>query len=408
MFYHIIAAINILVENFREFVDDESKFSRSRKWDFKDFLIFESFRNKTTNRHEITRYVKNFTNKYYKHIKRQNFCQRRIFIKPEAWKSLSSEYLKQIRINEERRLFKTFKGFRLFAGDGSDFNLVDTEELRREFNVKNTMMKKNPAQGKFSSIMDVLNGFILDGILGDFKEDELKLMHRNLKNIKELVNFKKSIFIFDRGYVGMELYARIIELNSYFVVRIRKDDYIKERSKINSKDSPIKLNLIGSRLKKFHDSILNEKYNKELYLNLRIVTIELGNGEIETLLTNLNYSGTKRITIEQDIYSQFIFYNIFCYYNSYLNILVNLRMHKKGKCDEDDEYQIDQANLIRNLNDGLMKVIVNPINDNIREFTSDLIWESSDEPNKIKKNRRYNHQKSKPFIRHRMRYQDMS
>ena len=32
-----------------------------------------------------------------------------------------------------------------------------------------------------------------------------------------------------------------------------------------------------------------------------------------------------------------------------------------------------------------MKVIVNPINDNIREFTSDLIWESSDEPNKIKK-----------------------
>jgi len=60
-------------------------------------------------------------------------------------------------------------------------------------------------------------------------------------------------------------------------------------------------------------------------------------------------------------------------------------MHKKGKCDEDDEYQIDQANLIRNLNDGLMKVIVNPINDNIREFTSDLIWESSDEPNKIKK-----------------------
>ena len=55
-----------------------------------------------------------------------------------------------------------------------------------------------------------------------------------------------------------------------------------------------------------------------------------------------------------------------------------------------------------------MKVIINPINDNIREFTSDLIWESSDEPNKIKKNRRYNHQKSKPFIKYRMRYQDMS
>ena len=79
---------------------------------------------------------------FYKHIKRQNFCQRRISIKPEAWKALSSEYLKQIRINEERKLFKTFKGFKLFAGDGSDFNLIETEELRKEYNVKNTMMKK--------------------------------------------------------------------------------------------------------------------------------------------------------------------------------------------------------------------------------------------------------------------------
>ena len=93
-------------------------------------------------------------------------------------------------------------------------------------------MKKNPTQAKFSSMMDVLNGYILDGILGNFKEDELKLMHQNLKNIEKLVNFEKSIFIFDRGYVEMELYARIIELGSYFVVRLRKTDY-KDEKKTN-------------------------------------------------------------------------------------------------------------------------------------------------------------------------------
>ena len=218
MLYQIIAAIEIMVDNFRDFVDNEHIFTRSRKWDFKDFLIFESFRNGTTNRHEIKRYAKNFKNKHFKHIKRQNFCQRRIF-KPEAWKTFSKEYLKQIHIDVDRALFKTFKGFRLFAGDGSDFNLLEIEELRKKFNVKDTMMKRNPSQAKFSSIMDVLNGFILDGILGDFKEDELKLMHKNLKNIKGLVNFKKSIFIFDRGYVRMELYAKIIELNNYFVYK---------------------------------------------------------------------------------------------------------------------------------------------------------------------------------------------
>ena len=42
-----------------------------------------------------------------------------------------------------------------------------------------------------------------------------------------------------------------------------------------------------------------------------------------------NYTGTKQITIEQDIYAKFLFYNVFCYYNCYLNRLVNLRMRKK-------------------------------------------------------------------------------
>lgn len=38
-------------------------------------------------------------------------------------------------------------------------------------------MVKKSCQGKFSS-MDILNGFILDGILVNFKEDELKVMHK--------------------------------------------------------------------------------------------------------------------------------------------------------------------------------------------------------------------------------------
>lgn len=69
--------------------------------------------------------------------------------------------------------------------------------------------------------------------------------------------------------MGMELYARIIELNSYFVVRLRKDDYKKERNQIQSHDSPIKLRLIGTRLKKFHDSVLKEKYSKKIIFRFK-------------------------------------------------------------------------------------------------------------------------------------------
>ena len=106
-------------------------------------------------------------------------------------------------------LFKTFKGFRIFAGDGSDFVLPETDEIREEIGVKDTWMKKNSSQAKFSSIMDVLNGYILDGILGKHKEDELQLMHENLKNIKGLVNYTTSIFTFDRGYVRQDRVYRL-------------------------------------------------------------------------------------------------------------------------------------------------------------------------------------------------------
>ena len=53
--------------------------------------------------------------------------------------------------------------------------------------------------GKLSTIQDVLNGFILDGILGNYKQGELPLMHQNLSNIKNMIMPEKSIFIFDRN-----------------------------------------------------------------------------------------------------------------------------------------------------------------------------------------------------------------
>ena len=86
----------------------------------------------------------------------------------------------------------------MFGGDGSDFEIPDFEEIRKEFQIKDTEKYRKPAQAKFSSIMDLLNGFILDGIIGNYKHAKLPLMHQNLENIRELIAPEKSIFIFDR------------------------------------------------------------------------------------------------------------------------------------------------------------------------------------------------------------------
>ena len=96
-------------------------------------------------------------------------------------------------IKNDNQTFKTFKGFRLCAGDGSDF-----PETRAEFNIKNTPKYRKPAMCKFSSLQDVLNGFILDGIVSDYKVAELPLMHQHLPNIENIIDSTRTIWIFDQ------------------------------------------------------------------------------------------------------------------------------------------------------------------------------------------------------------------
>lgn len=65
-----------------------------------------------------------------------------------------------------------------------------------------------------------------------------------------------------------------------------------------------------------------------------------------------NDTGKRRITIEQDIYSKFLRYNLFCQYKDYLNHIINKKKRKQGI---KNEYQVNQANLIRKLKKYLPK-----------------------------------------------------
>ena len=61
---------------------------------------------------------------------------------------------------------------------------------------------------------------------------------------------------------AMELYAHIMSINSYFIVRLKDKSYIEDRYKITENDAEIKLELTKERLKKFHNKDLKEKYSK--------------------------------------------------------------------------------------------------------------------------------------------------
>ena len=184
----------------------------------------------------------------------------------------------------------------------------------------------------------------------------------------------------------------------------------------------INIKLNSSRLRSFKDPELKEKYSKELYLKLRLVTVELESGQKERLLTNIppetmttdqiyhiygdrwiietnyntlknrleieNYTSNTKENIKQDVYSTVINYNIAMNYYNVCNKLIENKMIKQGKItgiNDEYEYKVDFANLIRNLKENLFKMIINPVKEKIAFLTSWIIKESYLEPNKIKK-----------------------
>ena len=417
MFYYIKNTFDNIVKPIDKYVIGENKFTRNSKFSFKDYVTFLCFNKGTSNQADLEDFIEDNSTTDIQQITRQAFSKQRTYIHPIVFKEISKQYLLEINYHKNYDFFKTYKGFRLFGGDGSDFEIPDFEEVRKEFQIKDTEKYRKPAQAKFSSIMDLLNGFILDGIIGNYKQAELPLMHKNIENIQDLITPEKSIFIFDRGYNAMELYANIMSMNSYFIVRLKDRNYIDDRYKITENDSEIQLEITKDRLKKFHNKTLKEKYSKIKHLNLRILTITLENGTTESLLTNIldknftiedfqklynlrwgietnyntmknrlnieNYTGKRKITIKQDIYSKFLKYNIFQYYRIYFNLLINRTRRQKGI---KQEYKVNQAHLIRKLKKYLPIMILNPTKEIIRKYTKKLIDSCTQSPNKNVKN----------------------
>ena len=68
---------------------------------------------------------------------------------------------------------------------------------------------------EFINVLKQLINEILDGIVDDYKAAELPLIHQHFQNVENMVDSMKIIWIFDRGYTAMELYAIIIEMNSF-------------------------------------------------------------------------------------------------------------------------------------------------------------------------------------------------
>ena len=167
MINNIVSAINTTIKIKVNFLDCDKSFSRVRDWPLDRHVKFQIFRQKTTTRHDINTFYLESEDNSYKRVNRGNFSKQRTHIFPELFKDINQNFLKEIKFNENLTSHKTYKGFRLFAVDGLTLSFDNNQELRKDFKVKEGNLNyKNPSEAKFTAIIDLLNGYIVDGELG--------------------------------------------------------------------------------------------------------------------------------------------------------------------------------------------------------------------------------------------------
>ena len=127
-------------------------------------------------RTEVTTYTK------------QSFSEARQKIKPEVFIYLN-EYL--TRMYYEDKIFKSYKGYRLLAVDGSKIQLPNNRKTREKYgSIKNNAEEFEVAQALASTLYDIENGIVLHSILSHCESSERKLAERH---VNELVALNQDI-----------------------------------------------------------------------------------------------------------------------------------------------------------------------------------------------------------------------
>lgn len=239
---------------------------------------------------------------------------------------------------------KDYKGYLLLAADGSAVNVPTTPETLAAYGTSSRKGTKPQAALGLSCLYDVVNKTILTCSINRQKFAEAAEAEKHLEQLPRLVGERKNIVILDRGYPSLPLLLRLEERQHKYVIRLSSNDLKKEQLSLKTDDDIVQVIIDKNRLAHYKGKPDYELLSRAGSLSVRMVKITLSSGTIEYLITNLcceefnteeigniyaarwgietafgilktklaleNFTGTKPILIEQDIYSSIYICNL--------------------------------------------------------------------------------------------------
>ena len=146
----------------------------------------------------------------------------------------------------------------------------------------------------------------------------------NLSVIKEHWGNKPLCFIFDRGYISLELLFELERQGVDYLFRVSSSCYKAELLGASSNDEEIELLVTKARLKNVVDEELQREYLARGTKRERLVKVELESGEVEYLITNISDSEVSYGEMRAFYYQRWEIERVF-------NLLKN-RLHVEDIC----------------------------------------------------------------------------
>lgn len=211
---------------------------------------------------------------------KSGFCKARKKIKPELFEKINSNLINHSYEMRKNKL-KKWNDFFLTAIDGSILDLVDTVPVRTLFGSQKNQHGSVP-QGRMMIGFDVLNNLIINSSLGGLSVGETNVAKTWLSAMG-----KDRLCIYDRLFPGSTLQYLHQKYEIPYVMRCKlgHNNRVKAFVKSKKKQKVEDWNLSQTSLTQIRN--LGFKVSDKDTVRVRMVRIELDNGEVEILLTNL-------------------------------------------------------------------------------------------------------------------------
>lgn len=201
------------------------------------------------------------------------FCRARQKLKPDALVRLNDALMDGANAHIAQRRWRTF---RVLAVDGSTARLPNTPAIAAHFGGPRG---SGVPLARFSRLYDVLNDRVLQADMAPYDTGERELAARYLLDAQP-----DDLFLYDRGYPAFWLFAFHHAEQRHYCARVRHDFHAEVAAFMadGAKQRTVTLTPNRTSARQCRDYHLPADP-----LRVRLIRVELNNGEVEVLATSL-------------------------------------------------------------------------------------------------------------------------